>query len=80
MKTALITGTTSGIGKAFVNQFAEKAYTIVLVSANEDKLLKQKREIEKRYAIEVRYIACDLADEKISRKDISSITGMEMGY
>ena len=36
MDTVLITGTTSGIGKAFAEQFAANGSNIILVSRNED--------------------------------------------
>ncbi len=42
MKTALITGTTSGIGKAFAERSASMGNNIILVSRNEEKLKKQK--------------------------------------
>lgn len=38
MKTTLITGTTSGIGKAFAEKFANMGNNIILVSRNEEKL------------------------------------------
>lgn len=60
MKTALITGTTSGIGKAFCEKFASMGTTIILVSKNEEKLKKQQNDLQCRYHIPVKYIACDL--------------------
>ncbi len=60
MKTALITGTTSGIGKAFAERSASMGNNIILVSRNEEKLKKQKNALRSQYHVEVRYIACDL--------------------
>ena len=37
-KTALITGCTSGIGKALSVKFAQEGYNLILVARNEDKL------------------------------------------
>lgn len=37
MKTAIITGTTSGIGKAFAEKFAGMGNNLILVSRNEEK-------------------------------------------
>lgn len=60
MKTALITGTTSGIGKAFSEKFASMGNSIILVSRNEEKLKKQQNDLQTRYHVPVKYIACDL--------------------
>ena len=38
MKAVLITGTTSGIGKAFAEKFASEGKNIILVARNEKKL------------------------------------------
>jgi len=42
MDTVLITGTTSGIGKAFAEKFADAGNNIILVSRNKGKLQKQQ--------------------------------------
>ena len=41
MKAVLITGTTSGIGKAFAEKFASEGKNIILVARNEKKLKEQ---------------------------------------
>ena len=60
MDTVLITGTTSGIGKAFVEKFASMGNNIILVSRNRDKLQQQQIDLQSRYQISVEYISCDL--------------------
>lgn len=60
MKTALITGTTSGIGKAFTEKFASMGNNIILVSRNEDELKRQQKDLQFQYHVSVKYIACDL--------------------
>lgn len=60
---ALITGTTSGIGKEFAKIFAEKGYNLVTVATNEDILRQQKDEFEAEYHINVKYIVKDLSKE-----------------
>ena len=62
MDTVLITGTTSGIGKAFAEKFASRGNNIILVSRNRDKLQQQQIDLQSRYQISVDYIPCDLAE------------------
>lgn len=62
-KTALITGTTSGIGYELCHQFAKNKINLVLVSRNKVKLLTQKRELQKLYGIEVETISHDLTQK-----------------
>lgn len=59
---ALITGTTSGIGKALADQFAQKGHALVLVCRDAQRLDRQKRAIESRFDVPVFTIACDLSD------------------
>ena len=62
MDTVLITGTTSGIGKAFAEKFASRGNNIVLVSRNRDKLQHQQIDLQSRYQVSVKYIPCDLTE------------------
>ena len=62
MDTVLITGTTSGIGKAFAGKFASMGNNIILVSRNRDKLQEQQIDLQSRYQVSVEYISCDLAE------------------
>lgn len=64
MKTALITGTTSRIGKAFTEKFASMENNIILVSRNEDELKRQQKDLQFQYHVSVKYIACDLTQTK----------------
>lgn len=63
MKTALITGTTSGIGKAFAEKFADEGYDLILVARNEQKLKQQQSALQDAYHVAVRYISQDLTQE-----------------
>ena len=62
MDTVLITGTTSGIGKAFAEKFASRGNNIILVSRNRDKLQQQQIDLQSRYQVSVEYISCDLSE------------------
>lgn len=60
-KTALITGTTSGIGYALSKVLAREGFNLVLVSRNEEKLKKQKELLKKDYNVEVYTIIKELS-------------------
>ena len=62
MDTILTTGTTSGIGKTFVEKFASMGNNIILVSRNRDKLQEQQIDLQSRYQVSVEYISCDLEE------------------
>lgn len=63
MGNVLITGTTSGIGKAFAEKFASMGNNIILVSRGRQKLEQQQLYLQNRYHVTVNYIAYDLAKE-----------------
>lgn len=59
-ETALITGCTSGIGKAFVHLLAKEGYDLILVSRNAEKLEELAKSLTYDYGIKTHSIACDL--------------------
>ena len=63
MKTVLITGTTSGIGKAFAEKFADEGYDLILVARDEQKLKQQQAALQNNYHVAVKYISQDLTQE-----------------
>ena len=48
MKYTLITGASSGIGKALSYKFASRGYNLILTARREDELQKLKQDIESR--------------------------------
>ncbi len=61
-KVALITGASSGIGRALAEIHASRGLDLVIVSRKEADLLRVKEELEVRYGTTVDYIAADLTD------------------
>ena len=61
MKTALITGATSGIGLELAKLFAKDGVNLLLTARNEQKLSEIKQEFEQNYKIRVDFLALDLS-------------------
>lgn len=64
----LITGASSGIGKAFADFCALNKENLILIARSEDKLLELKKTMEDMYKIKVLVLACDLTIPNISEK------------
>lgn len=60
MKTALITGATSGIGREFAIQLAERGYRLIVVGRRVERLEEMKSEL----LVPVEIIPCDLSKKK----------------
>eukprot|EP00981_Chlorochromonas_danica_P014068 scaffold7265_cov159-Ochromonas_danica.AAC.1 len=60
-KWAVITGTTSGIGRAFAERLAQRGLSLLIISRSEEKLKEQQAEIEKQHGVAVRYLAYDFS-------------------
>lgn len=63
MENILITGTTSGIGKAFAEKFASMGNNIILVSRDRQKLEQQQLFLQNQYHVTVNFVAYDLSKE-----------------
>lgn len=73
MKTALITGTTSGFGKAFAFRLAQLGYNLIITGRREDRLLEVASEIRHDYVVEVFTLCFDVRDREACTKAIDSI-------
>ncbi|GAB3848209.1 SDR family NAD(P)-dependent oxidoreductase [Nesterenkonia populi] len=58
--TALITGSTAGLGAEFARQLASQGYAVVLVARSEERLNEQAEHLGKRYGTEAEVIVADL--------------------
>lgn len=71
-KTALVCGSTQGIGKAVAIGLAKKGANIILVARNEDKLQEVKAELSTEYGQKHDIIAVDFSDYNRVKNAISS--------
>ena len=63
-KTALITGASSGIGRAFALALAERSMSVVLVARSSERLHALAEEVSRRYEMRAEVIAADLSQEQ----------------
>lgn len=60
-KWAIITGSTSGIGKEFANHLAKLGLNILIISRSENKLQEQVKELENEHKVKAKYLAYDFS-------------------
>src|SRR5918993_5665697 len=66
-KTALVTGASSGIGKAFAELLASKGYAVVLTARRSDRLEALAAELRRRHDVSTHTIVADLAQPDASQ-------------
>jgi uncharacterized protein len=82
IKTALITGASSGIGEEFAHIHAKQGGNLVIVARSEDKLNKLKGELEKAHQISVLVIVKDLSMPSAAEEIYNEVKsqGLEIDY
>ncbi len=61
-RTALITGASSGIGKAYAELLAEEGYSLVITARRKSRLADLAKQLKSEHGTNVTVIAADLAD------------------
>ncbi len=72
-KTILITGATSGFGKAIAERFAQHGYTVCITGRREERLTAIKQELEQQYGVRVIPLKFDVRDRKQVEEAISGL-------
>ncbi|KAF1378700.1 hypothetical protein PFLUV_G00193250 [Perca fluviatilis] len=77
---AVVTGATSGIGKAYASELARRGLDVVLVSRSDDKLQMIAKEIEDQYGRKTHTIQVDFTDgQSIYPAIAEELQGLEIG-
>jgi len=63
-KTILITGATSGFGKAIAEKFAQHGYNLCITGRRAERLEAAKKELQHQYGIKVTTLAFDIRNRK----------------
>lgn len=78
MKYTLITGASSGIGKAMAYKFASEGHNLVIVARRLEVLNELKKDIEAKHKVKVEVIDCDLSVEENAYKLYNQIKDLEL--
>ena len=73
LRTALITGTTAGIGAATASLLAQNQYRLILNGRRKDRLEQQAEELEKSHGIACKIMAVDVREQNEVAEFISQL-------
>lgn len=71
--TALVTGASAGIGKAFADVFGKYGFNLILTARREDKLTQVATDLSAKHRIQAHVIAADLADPAAPERLVNEI-------
>lgn len=72
-KRALITGTTSGIGKAIAMKFAENGYHLIITGRRQERLTTLKDKLKSKYNIEVIDLCFDVREKTEVQESLGNL-------
>jgi short-subunit dehydrogenase len=77
-KTALVTGASSGIGKAFAELLAQKGYAVVLTARRGDRLETLAAELREKYHVATHTLVADLAQPNASEQIATDLAARQL--
>ena len=77
-KTALVTGASAGIGKAFAELLAQKGYTVVLTARRADRLDALAADLKQRFGVATHTIVADLSQPNASQQIASELASRKI--
>lgn len=78
MKTALITGASSGIGETFARELAARNTNLILVARSQDKLEKLAAELNSTHGINTEVIVRDLTEPAAGQAIFDAVTAKDL--
>jgi 17beta-estradiol 17-dehydrogenase / very-long-chain 3-oxoacyl-CoA reductase len=76
-KWAIVTGSTSGIGKEYADYLAKRGMSILIISRSKDKLIEQCAAL-KAYKVDASYLAYDFTDAGPARDEFYAALDKEL--
>jgi len=73
MKTAIITGATSGFGRAIAYRLAGLGYQLIITGRREARLEELAQQLRAKYSIDVQHLCFDVRDNEACTKAIQSL-------
>lgn len=72
-KTVMVTGASSGIGKATATLFAKRGYRVILTGRRKERLDELQAKFMRKYAIESKVLVFDIRNKKECKKAVDSL-------
>jgi short-subunit dehydrogenase len=76
---ALVTGASSGIGRAFAENLAARGFDLVLVARRVERLEKLAEQFSKQHGTRTKTWPIDLADKNAAAKILQATAGLDVG-
>ena len=73
MKTALVTGTTSGFGRSIAIRLAKLGYNLLITGRRNDRLEKLQEQLQADYSIQVMSLCFDIQDNEACTKALQNL-------